>query len=146
MAFVEGETLQEKIEAGPLKIDESLDIAIDVARGLAAAHFKGVVHRDIKSANVMIAAAGPGADPQAKLLDFGLARLAAAASLTKEGTTLGTTAYMSPEQAQGAEVDQRSDIWSLGVVLYEMAAAGCRSRASTNRAFFTRSSTNSPSH
>ena len=122
MAFVEGETLQEKIEAGPLKIDESLDIAIDVARGLAAAHFKGVVHRDIKSANVMIAAAGPGADPQAKLLDFGLARLAAAASLTKEGTTLGTTAYMSPEQAQGAEVDQRSDIWSLGVVLYEMVS------------------------
>ena len=122
MAFVEGETLQAKIEAGPLKIDESLDIAIDVARGLAAAHFKGVVHRDIKSANVMIAAAGPGADPQAKLLDFGLARLAAAASLTKEGTTLGTTAYMSPEQAQGSEVDHRSDIWSLGVVLYEMVS------------------------
>ena len=123
MAFVEGETLQEKIEAGPLKIDESLDIAIDVARGLAAAHFKGVVHRDIKSSNVIIAAAGPGADPQAKLLDFGLALLATAGSrLTKEGTTLGTMAYMSPEQAQGAEVDQRSDIWSLGVVLHEMVS------------------------
>ena len=123
MAFVEGETLQAKIEAGPLKIDESLDIAIQVARGLAAAHHKGVVHRDIKSSNVIIAAAGPGADPQAKLLDFGLALLATAGSrLTKEGTTLGTMAYMSPEQAQGAEVDQRSDIWSLGVVLYEMVS------------------------
>ena len=122
MAFVEGETLQEKIEAGPLKIDESLDIALQVARGLAAAHHNGVVHRDIKSANVMIAAAGPGADPQAKLLDFGLAQLATGSRLTKEGTTLGTTAYMSPEQAQGAEVDQRSDIWSLGVVLYEMVS------------------------
>ena len=123
MAFVEGETLQAKIEAGPLKIDESLDIALQVARGLAAAHHKGVVHRDIKSSNVIIAAAGPGADPQAKLLDFGLALLATAGSrLTKEGTTLGTMAYMSPEQAQGAEVDQRSDIWSLGVVLYEMVS------------------------
>ena len=122
MAFVEGETLQAKIEARPLKIDESLDIALQVARGLAAAHHNGVVHRDIKSANVMIAAAGPGADPQAKLLDFGLAQLATGSRLTKEGTTLGTTAYMSPEQAQGAEVDQRSDIWSLGVVLYEMVS------------------------
>ena len=124
MAFVEGETLQAKIEAGPLKIDESLDIALQVARGLAAAHHNGVVHRDIKSANVMIAAAGPGADAQAKLLDFGLAQLATGSRLTKEGTTLGTTAYMSPEQAQGAEVDQRSDIWSLGVVLYEMVSGG----------------------
>ena len=120
MAFIEGETLQQKIEAGPLKIDDSLDIAIQVARGLAAAHHKGVVHRDIKSANVMIAAASPGADPQAKLLDFGLAQLATGSRLTEEGTTLGTVAYMSPEQAQGSEVDQRSDIWSLGVVLYEM--------------------------
>ena len=122
MAFVEGETLQEKIEAGPLKINDSLDIAIQVARGLAAAHHKGVVHRDIKSANVMIAAASPGADPQAKLLDFGLAQLATGSRLTKEGTTLGTMAYMSPEQAEGSKVDNRSDIWSLGVVLYEMVS------------------------
>ena len=123
MAFVEGETLQEKIETGPLKIDDSLDIAIQVARGLAAAHHKGVVHRNIKSANVMIAAAGPGADPQAKLLDFGLAQLATPGSrLTKEGTTLGTMAYMSPEHAQGSQVDNRSDIWSVGVVLYEMVS------------------------
>ena len=89
MAFIEGETVQQKIEAGPLKIDESLDIAIQVARGLAAAHNKGIVHRDIKSANVMIAAASPGADPQAKLLDFGLALLVTGSRLTEEGTTLG---------------------------------------------------------
>ena len=117
MAYLEGEDLRKHIEKGPLSLDRLLDIAIQVARGLQEAHGKGVVHRDIKPANIMETKSG-----QAVLMDFGLAQLGAAESkLTKDGTTLGTSAYMSPEQTSGAALDHRTDIWALGVVLYEMA-------------------------
>jgi serine/threonine protein kinase len=116
MACIEGQSLKGKIEAGPLKIDDALDIAMQVAEGLQAAHEKGITHRDIKPANVMITNKG-----QAKIMDFGLAKLAEQKTrLTKTGMTVGTVAYMSPEQAQGFDADHRSDIWSFGVMLYEM--------------------------
>ncbi|MCI0698129.1 protein kinase [candidate division KSB1 bacterium] len=116
MEFIEGQSLREKIEAGPLKIDEAIKFAMQIVEGLQAAHEKGITHRDIKSANVMITDKG-----QVKIMDFGLAKLARGGTmLTKEGMTLGTAAYMSPEQARGEVVDHRTDIWSLGVVLYEM--------------------------
>jgi len=115
MAYVEGQSLKEKIESGPLELDEALDIAMQVARGLQDAHERGIVHRDIKSANIMVTAKG-----QAKIMDFGLAKFAGRVGITKVGTTMGTVAYMSPEQARGEAVDHRTDIWSLGVVLYEM--------------------------
>ncbi len=115
MAYVEGQSLREKLESGPLELDEALRIALQVAQGLQIAHKKGVVHRDIKSANIMVTE-----DNQAKIMDFGLARMTGGTLITKEGMTMGTIAYMSPEQARGEEVDHRTDIWSLGVVLYEM--------------------------
>ncbi|MDZ7291179.1 MAG: serine/threonine-protein kinase [candidate division KSB1 bacterium] len=116
MEYIEGRSLQEKIKAGPLKIEEAIKIAVQIAEGLQAAHEKGIVHRDIKSANIIITEKG-----QAKIMDFGLAKLSRGGTLlTKEGMTLGTAAYMSPEQARGEVVDHRTDIWSLGVVLYEM--------------------------
>jgi len=117
MACYEGESLKEKIERGPLQIDEAIDITVQIAQGLAKAHSKEIVHRDIKPANVLITE-----DSQIKIVDFGLAKLAGRTMLTKEGMTLGTVAYMSPEQTQGTEVDHRTDIWALGVVLYEMLA------------------------
>ncbi len=116
MEFVEGASLKEKIAAGPLKIDEAINLATQIAEGLQAAHEKGITHRDIKPANVMITNKG-----QAKIMDFGLAKLAEQKTrLTKTGMTVGTVAYMSPEQAQGVDADHRSDIWSFGVMLYEM--------------------------
>jgi serine/threonine protein kinase/formylglycine-generating enzyme required for sulfatase activity len=115
MEYVEGETLRDKIKRGPLAAEDALDITGQIAAGLGEAHKKGIIHRDIKSANIMVTEKG-----QAKIMDFGLAKLRAGSSLTKSQTTLGTVAYMSPEQARGDEVDQRTDIWSLGVVLYEM--------------------------
>ena len=115
MDYYEGEALNEKIKSGPVKIEEALDIAIQVAQGLNKAHKKGIVHRDIKSGNILVTE-----DGVVKILDFGLAKLRGQTKLTKEGTTLGTAAYMSPEQARGEEVDHRTDIWSLSVVLYEM--------------------------
>ena len=115
MEYVEGQTLRAKIEKGPLELDEALNISIQVAEGLEEAHKKGIIHRDIKSANIMVTDKG-----QAKIMDFGLAKVKGGTLLTREGTTLGTVAYMSPEQAKGKEVDHRSDIWSLGIVLYEM--------------------------
>jgi len=115
MAFLEGESLEARIERGPLPLKEALDIGRQVAEGLEAAHEKGVVHRDIKPANVMVDAKG-----RATIMDFGLAHLTEASRLTKADQTMGTVAYMSPEQAQGMEVDNRSDNWALGVVLYEM--------------------------
>jgi serine/threonine protein kinase/tetratricopeptide (TPR) repeat protein len=115
MSCFEGQTLKEKIDAGPLKIDKALKIAVQAAEGLQAAHEKRIVHRDIKSANIMVTEKG-----QTKIMDFGLAKLKGQTKITKEGSTLGTAPYMSPEQAQGADVDHRTDIWSLGVVLYEM--------------------------
>ncbi len=115
MEYIAGETLAEKIQRGPLNLQEAITIASQVAEGLHAAHDQGIVHRDVKSANVMLTEKGP-----VKIMDFGLAKVETASMLTKEGTTMGTTAYMSPEQAQGKAVDHRSDIWALGVVLYEM--------------------------
>ena len=115
MAFYEGETIREKIERGPLKLDEAIELAIQIAEGLDIAHGKEIVHRDLKPANVMLTEAGV-----VKILDFGLAKLRGQTKLTKEGTTLGTAAYMSPEQARGEVVDQRTDIFSLGVLIYEM--------------------------
>jgi serine/threonine protein kinase len=115
MAYVEGQSLKKKIESGPIELDEALRIARQVAEGLEEAHKKGVIHRDIKGANIMVTEKG-----QAKIMDFGLARMAGGTLVTKAGTTMGTIAYMSPEQARGEEVDHRADIWSFGVVLYEM--------------------------
>ncbi len=115
MECLEGETLKKKIERGPLKIDEAIDICEQVARGLSKAHEQGIVHRDIKPANIMVTT-----DGVAKIVDFGLAKLSGRTMLTKAGSTLGTAGYMSPEQASGGITDHRTDIWSLGVVLYEM--------------------------
>jgi serine/threonine protein kinase len=117
MACYEGETLRKKIEHGPMDPHEAIRTAIQIGEGLAKAHGRGIVHRDIKPANVMITD-----DNVAKILDFGLAMLAGQVRLTKTPSTLGTVAYMSPEQAGGREIDHRTDIWSLGVVLYEMIA------------------------
>lgn len=94
--------------------EEALGIVIQAATGMAKAHQKGIVHRDIKPANMLITT-----DGVVKVVDFGLAKLAGQVKLTREGTTVGTVAYMSPEQAEGEAVDQRTDIWSLGVVFYD---------------------------
>jgi len=115
MAYYDGETLKKKIASGQLSLDSVIDIAIQIAQGLVKAHEHGIVHRDIKPGNIMITK-----DGMVKILDFGLAKLAGQVGLTKTGTTVGTIAYMSPEQACGEEVDHRSDIWSFGVMLYEM--------------------------
>jgi tetratricopeptide (TPR) repeat protein len=115
MGYVDGVEVRAKIKARPLKLDEALDIAIQAAEGLRAAHQKGIVHRDIKSSNLMLTSTG-----QVKIMDFGLAQLTDGTRLTKTDTVMGTPAYMSPEQAQRLPTDRRRDIWSLGVVLYEM--------------------------
>ncbi|MFQ6115974.1 MAG: protein kinase, partial [bacterium] len=115
MACYEGETLQKKVARGQLSVDSVIDIAVQTAQGLAKAHAQGIVHRDIKPANIIVTN-----DGVVKIVDFGLAKLRGRTVLTKEGTTLGTVSYMSPEQTQGAEVDRRTDIWALGAVIYEM--------------------------
>jgi len=117
MPCYDGETLRERMERGPLPVPEAMDIAAQIARGLAKAHRQKIVHRDIKPANLMVTT-----DGVVKILDFGIAKLAGAAELTRTGSTVGTPAYMAPEQMRGTEVDTRSDLWSLGVVLYEMLA------------------------
>ncbi len=115
MEYVEGKTLKQIIGNETLSVKKVIDIGIQVCEGLAAAHKKEIVHRDIKSDNIMVTKEG-----QVKIMDFGLAKLKGATKLTKTRSTLGTLAYMSPEQAQGEEVDSRSDIFSFGVVLYEL--------------------------
>ncbi len=117
MAHIEGRSLKERIAEGLLPLDEALSIARQIGDALASAHAKGIIHRDIKPANIMLTA-----DGRPMLMDFGLAKVSGATKLTRTGTTMGTVAYMSPEQVQGREADHRSDIWALGVVLYEMVS------------------------
>jgi len=115
MACYEGKTLREKIKEQRLKIKEVIDIAIQITEGLSKAHKAEIVHRDIKPENILI-----DKDGRVKILDFGLAKLRGVSNLTQETSTLGTGKYMSPEQAKGEDVDNRTDIWSLGIILYEM--------------------------
>ncbi len=120
MSYIGGQSLKEMLKKGPLDIDKAKDIALQVAAGLEKAHQKGIVHRDIKPANIMINNEG-----RAKITDFGLAKLSWGVDLTKTSTVMGTVAYMSPEQARGEKVDHRTDIWSLGAMLYEMLSGEC---------------------
>ena len=115
MALCHGESLRAKIKRGPLAPADALILTAQVAAGLAAAHENGIVHRDIKPGNILVSKNGT-----ARVADFGLAKIAGEARLTRPGTSVGTVAYMSPEQIRGEEVDARTDVWSLGVVLYEM--------------------------
>ena len=129
LELVEGETLADRIKAGPIPVEESLKLALQIAEALEAAHEKGVIHRDLKPANIKVTPEG-----KVKVLDFGLAKAFAgeqadlilsnsptlSAAATQQGVILGTAAYMSPEQAKGKTVDKRADIWAFGAVLFEM--------------------------
>ena len=115
MDYYEGEPLKNRIAHGPLDVETAIDIVSGIARGLEEAHRRGIVHRDIKPANIVLPSNGG-----VKILDFGLAKVADQTKLTKSGSTVGTVAYMSPEQVRGEDVDRRSDLFSLGVVFYEL--------------------------
>ncbi len=122
MAYYPGQTLRERLEGGPLSIDEAVWITDQIVEALSAAHARGIIHRDIKPGNVFLAHSKSAPEKETvKLLDFGLAKMAGL-ELTQTGATMGTVAYMSPEQADGKPVDHRSDIWSVGVLLYDMLA------------------------
>ena len=128
MAWYEGRTLKARLAEGSLAIEEAVDIARQIAAGLARAHEGGIIHRDIKPANLMITRHG-----EVRILDFGVAKLAGEAGLTRTGSTLGTLAYMAPEQAEGRDVTPATDLWSLGVVLYEMLTGGLPFRGRDQR-------------
>lgn len=129
MPAYEGIPLNKKIDDKPLAVNEAINIAIQIADGLQAAHEKGIVHRDIKSSNIFITNKG-----QVKVMDFGLARSAGMTQVTRTGITHGTVPFVSPEQARGEKVDHQTDIWSLGVVLYEMIAGRMPFRGSYSEA------------
>lgn len=118
MAYYQGETLKDKIERGPVSLQEAIQLTRQVGEGLSKAHEMGIVHRDIKPANLMVTA-----DQVVKILDFGVAKFQRKTRFTSPGSIIGTPAYMSPEQASGKTVDHRSDIWSMGVILFEMLAS-----------------------
>ena len=118
MEYVEGESLKECLSRQELSLEKSIEIAIEVCKGLSEAHQAGIVHRDIKPDNILI-----NSKEQVKIADFGLAKVKGVSRLTKAESTLGTVSYMSPEQTRGEDVDQRSDIFSFGAVLYEMITA-----------------------
>lgn len=115
MAYYQGQTLDQRIAEGPLPFEEARDIAIQIAKGLGRAHEAGIIHRDIKPSNIALTTRC-----EVKILDFGVAKLERRGGLTDPGMRIGTVAYMSPEQARGDQLDQRTDLWSLGVILYEM--------------------------
>jgi serine/threonine protein kinase/Flp pilus assembly protein TadD len=115
MEYIEGQELRDVIKSALPDVKAATSYTLQIAEGLNAAHKKGIIHRDIKSANIMVTCQG-----QIKIMDFGLAKMRGISQMTKIGTTVGTVAYMSPEQIRGEEVDQRTDIWAFGVVLYEM--------------------------
>jgi serine/threonine protein kinase len=131
MEYVEGQTLNHIIEKAPLKLTDAISITIQIAEGLQAAHKKDIVHRDIKASNILLST-----EKQAKILDFGLAKTSMSTKLTQMGTTIGTVAYMSPEQVRGEEVDHRTDLWSLGVLLYELIAGRLPYKAEYDQAIF----------
>ncbi|MGB2696227.1 MAG: protein kinase [Candidatus Zixiibacteriota bacterium] len=115
MGYIEGQSLKDKIASGSLKLNDAIKIAIQIAQGLEEAHENEIIHQDIKTTNIMVTS-----KDQVKIMDFGLAKTTRGSRVTEEGKTMGTVAYMSPEQASGGSTDTRTDIWSLGVVLYEM--------------------------
>lgn len=115
MPLYEGETLRQRLARGPLPVNDAIDIAAQVSRGLARAHAQGIIHRDIKPSNIFVSS-----DGTVTVLDFGIAKLAGVTLTGSLAGPLGTIAYMSPEQLRGDPVDRRTDVWSLGVVLHEM--------------------------
>ncbi len=131
MEYVKGQTLKERVEAGIVRLDRVIDGAIQVCNGLEAAHKAGVIHRDLKPSNILV-----DADGRARILDFGLAVVSTGVPITKTGTTLGTIGYMSPEQIAGHDIDERSDLFSAGVILYELFSGDSPFRKQTDAATF----------
>jgi len=139
MAYCPGETLKQRIQQGSMSEDDATIFAIQIAEALEAAHEAGIVHRDIKPANILLTDRD-----EVKIVDFGLAKLAGDAAVTRKGSVVGTPAYMSPEQANGEEVDPRSDVWALGAVLYEMLAGRRAFAADHERAILLAITTKDP--